>query len=241
MHPFFIRSSIYNLCFFTLTAISCIAMLPTLLLPRSAFLFVVRGFVHANAFMEKYILGLTYEIRGAHNLPKDGAYIVAAKHQSAYETLKLHILFDDPAVVLKKELLKIPLWGRYLAKSDVIAIDRSSPKIAIKSIQEGAKYVASQNRPIVIFPQGTRVATEVSAKEKPYKIGIIRMQEATNLPIIPMALNSGVFQPKGAWCKKSGRIVFEFMPKAFPRKILVFDVWYLAFNVNNFIKKIRII
>ena len=216
MQPYFIRSTIFNICFYILTAISCVVLLPTLFLPRNIFLGVVTGFCRSTAFLEKYILGLTYEIRGQEHLPISGSYIVAAKHQSAYETLKLHLLFHDPAVVLKKELLKIPLWGKYLAKSDVIAIDRSSPKAAIKSIQDGAKHIAAQGRPIVIFPQGTRVATHISAKDKPYKIGIIRMQDATALPIIPMALNTGVFYPRQKWCKKPGRVIFEFMPPIMP-------------------------
>ncbi len=212
MHRFFIRSTVFNISFYILTGISCVVLLPTLFLPRRVFLGVVMGFCYTTAFLEKYILGLTYEVRGKENLPNNGAYIIAAKHQSAYETLKLHILFNDPAIVLKKELFKIPLWGWYLKKSDVIAIDRSSPKSAIKSIQDGAKHVAEQNRPIVIFPQGTRVTTETTAKEKPYKIGISRIEQATKLPIIPMALNTGLFQPRQKWCKNPGKVIFEFMP-----------------------------
>lgn len=218
MPAYFIRSTIFNLCFYVLTGIACILLLPTLILPRKIYLAVVYGFVRTTAFLEKYILGLTYEIRGKEHLPRDGAYIIAAKHQSAYETFKLHILFKDPAIVLKKELLKIPLWGEYLRKSDVIAIDRSSPKVAIKSIQDGAKRVAAQNRPILIFPQGTRVPADTTAQEKPYKIGIIRIQEATNLPIIPMALNTGYFYPKHKWCKKPGKVVFEFLKPIPPGK-----------------------
>lgn len=216
MEPYLIRSTIFNLCFYVLTAVSCVLLLPTLFLPRRFFMAVVHGFVHTTAFLEKYIIGLTYEIRGLEHLPKEGAYIVAAKHQSAYETLKLHILFKDPAVVLKKELLKIPLWGKYLAKSDVIAIDRSTPSEAIESLKAGARRMAELNRQMIIFPQGTRVPVHVSAQEKPYKIGIVRMQEATGLPIIPMALNSGFFYPKHAWCKKPGRVIFEFLPPVMP-------------------------
>lgn len=212
MPKFFIRSTLFNLCFYVITGISCILLLPTLILPRSVYMIVVYFFAGTTALLEKYILGLSYEIRGLENLPKSGSFLVASKHQSAYETFKLHILFNDPAVVLKQELLKIPFWGQYLAKSDVIAIDRSTPKVAIKSIQEGARRVAKQGRPIIIFPQGTRVKPETTSKEKPYKIGIIRMQEATGLPIIPMALNTGVFYPKNSWCKKPGRVVFEFLP-----------------------------
>lgn len=176
---------------------------------------VVHTFVFINHFLERSILGLDFEVRGHENLP-EGACIIAAKHQSAYETTKLHILLEDPAIILKKELLKIPLWGLYLAKSDVIAIDRSSPKAAIESIQKGALRMKEQGRQIVIFPQGTRVATHVTAKDRPYKIGVVRVQEATNLPIIPLAMNSGVFWPRNSWFKKPGKIVFEFLPPVQP-------------------------
>jgi len=183
-----------------------------LLLPRKTMMCAVYLFTYTTTFLEKYILGLTYEIRGAEHLPKEPPYIVAAKHQSAYETFKLHILFDNPATILKKELLKIPLWGMYLKKSDVIAIDRSTPRTAIKSMHDGAKRVAAQNRPIIVFPQGTRVPPGVGTDKKPYKTGLTRIQKATGLPIIPMATNTGVFYPKGTWCKKPGRVVFEFLP-----------------------------
>lgn len=218
MPPFFIRSTVFNILFYALTGLACILLLPTLFLPRKAYLFVVHGFVHSADFLAKYILGLDYEVRGRENIPESGAYIVAAKHQSAYETLKLHILFDDPAVVLKKELLSIPLWGKYLAKSDVIAIDRSSPKMAIRSIQDGAKEMAARGRPMIIFPQGTRVAPEQTATDKPYKIGIVRMQEAAKVPIIPLALNTGIFWPRNSWVKKPGKVIFEFLPAVKPAK-----------------------
>lgn len=212
MPPYVIRSTIYNLCFYGLTAIACVLCLPTLVLPRRAFMTVVHGFVFTNHILEKYILGLDFQVRGREHLPLSGSYIVASKHQSAYETTKLHILFDDPAIILKKELLKIPLWGWYLGKSDVIAIDRSTPKSAIESIQEGARKMQTQGRPIIIFPQGTRVSTTTTAKDRPYKIGVVRLQEATGLPIIPLAMNTGTFWPRNAWIKKPGTVVFEFLP-----------------------------
>ncbi len=211
-----LRSVLFDILFYTVTGISCVILLPTLLLPRRVFLAVVKYFVHTTAFLEKHILGLTFEIRGVENLPDHGPWLIAAKHQSAYETTKLHILFDDPAIVLKKQLLRIPLWGWYLAKSDVIAIDRSSPKAAIESIQDGAKRMAAQKRPIIIFPQGTRVLVDTTTEQRPYKIGIIRIQEATGLPIIPLALNTGVFWPRNSFLKKPGRVVFEFLPPIMP-------------------------
>lgn len=215
MPAFFIRSTLYNLCFYSLTAAACVLCLPTLLMPRKVFMTVVHAFVFTNHILERYVLGLDFEVRGREHLPR-GPCIVAAKHQSAYETTKLHILFDDPAIILKRELLKIPLWGSYLAKSDVIAIDRSTPKSAIESIQSGARRMMAQGRPIVIFPQGTRVAAHVTAKDRPYKIGVVRIQEATGLPIVPLAMNTGIFWPRNSWTKKPGCIVFEFLPPVQP-------------------------
>jgi len=173
---------------------------------------VVHGWLWLVYKMEQYILGLTFEVRGIENLPADGSYIVAAKHQSTYETLKLHILFDDPAIIMKKELLKIPLWGKYLARIKPIAIDRSDKDSAMKSIENGALEVKEQGRPIIIFPQGTRVSTQTTTQQKPYRFGVARMQEATKLPIIPMALNTGYFSPKGKWNKRPGMVIFEFLP-----------------------------
>ncbi len=211
-----VRSTVFNLLFYMLTAVACVLCLPTLVLPRKYFMGVVHFFVHKVLFLEKYVLGLRYEVRGLKHLPKEGSYIVAAKHQSAYETLKLHILFKDPSVILKKQLLSIPLWGMYLKKSDPIAIDRSSPDAAIESIQDGARRMKELGRPIVIFPQGTRVRVDQSSKDKPYKVGVARIQEATNLPIIPMALNAGLFWPKNSWFKAPGVVIFEFLPPIEP-------------------------
>lgn len=207
-----LRSTLFNLLMYGLTAVMCILCLPGLLLPPRKRMMIVRLFVGTVYVLERFVLGLRYEVRGWENVPADGAYIVAAKHQSAYETMKLHILWDNPSIVLKQELLRIPLWGRYLAMIGPIAIDRASGKESITQIIEGAQRIKKEGRPMVIFPQGTRVGVDVTASEKPYRIGVARMQEATELPIIPLALNTGVFWPKHKWCKKSGTVIFKFMP-----------------------------
>lgn len=173
---------------------------------------LIHWYLRRVEWLERNIMGITCEIRGKDNLPSSGSYIVAAKHQSPYETLKLHFLFEDPAIVLKKELLAIPLWGKFLSKIDPIAIDRSAGKEAMTQIIEGAKRIQAQGRVIVIFPQGTRVYPEQTPKEKPYKMGAARIQEATGLPVVPMALNSGFFWPRSGWLKRPGKIVFEFLP-----------------------------
>lgn len=219
----FLRSTLFNILFYGTTALACVLCLPGLLLPKKQAMWIVKGFVRAVYFFEKHVIGLDYEVRGAEHLPADGSFIVAAKHQSPYETMKLNILFDDPAIVLKRELLWIPLWGWFLAKIDPIAIDRSRFKKSLRQITDGALHVKAQGRPIVIFPQGTRVLLTQTTKGKPYKTGIARAAEATGLPVIPLALNSGVFWPRKSWIKKPGKVVFEFLP-AVPLGLGVYEI-----------------
>ncbi|MCB1557198.1 MAG: 1-acyl-sn-glycerol-3-phosphate acyltransferase [Alphaproteobacteria bacterium] len=207
-----LRASLFNILFYGLTAVMCVLCLPGLFLPRRQALVIVRLFVRTVYLLEKIILGLDYEVRGRENIPSTGAFIVAAKHYAPYETFKLHLLFDDPAVVLKQELLRIPLWGRFLAKIDPIAIDRQNPKKAVGQIISGAQRVREQGRPLVIFPQGTRVRLEETPQDKPYRSGVARAQKAADLPIVPLALNTGAFWPRRGWIKKPGRVVFEFLP-----------------------------
>lgn len=211
-----VRSSLFNLMFYGATALLCLACLPALLLPKEKIMGIVHIFTRTVYLLEKHILNLDYELRGTEHFPAHGPYLLAAKHYSPYETFKLHLLFDDPAIILKKELLKIPLWGPFLAKTEPIAIDRSAGKAAMEQIVTGSLAVKEQGRPIIIFPQGTRVWPDQTPKDKPYRTGIARMQEATQLPIIPLAMNTGAFWPRHSWIKQPGTVVFEFLPPIAP-------------------------
>lgn len=221
-----LRSIFFNIAFFGLTAMMALCMLPTVFMPRDKAMKIVSLWVKTVYLLERFFLNLDYEVRGRENLPQSGSFLVAAKHQSAYETMKLHILFEDPAIVLKRELLAIPVWGLFLKKIDPIAIDRSNREHAMKSLIAGALHVRDQGRPIVIFPQGTRVAPDATPDKKPYRAGIAKMAEAANLPIIPMALNTGLFWPRNSWFKRPGKIVFEFLP-ALPQGLPVTETMAL--------------
>jgi len=214
----FIRSTLFNFAFYGITGIACILCLPALLLPYSRFKQLMMAFINSVYFLEKHILNLDYEVRGLEYLPNDKTVIIAAKHQSPYETLKLHKLCDFPAVIMKKELLDIPLWGWFLSRSGPIAIDRTKKREATNQIIEGALRVKEQGRPIIIFPQGTRVHPWETPEDKPYKSGVTRMYEKTDLAIVPLALNSGLYWPRRSWVKKPGKVIFEFLPPIEPGK-----------------------
>ena len=210
----FIRSLIFNILFFGWTSVLAIISMPTVFIGKKAVFIILKLWLKSVYMFEKYILGLTYTVKGIENLP-NGAYIVAAKHQSAWETMKLHLIFGDPAVVLKKSLDDLPFWGRYSKVMGMIPVDRSKGGEAIKGMMEHAHRVSDKGRPIIIFPQGTRVA--IGEKRK-YKIGVIRMYEELNVPLVPVALNSGVFWPRNSFTKKSGNITVEILPPITPGK-----------------------
>lgn len=208
-----IRSIFYNILFYgILTPGICILMMPALLFPRGATLWVATFYQRANYILEKYIMNLDYEVRGAHYIPEGGQFIAAIKHQSAYETMKLLFLFKDPTIILKRELLSIPIFGWFLKKLEVIDIDRSNREESMKSLLTGAQKMKENHRPIIIFPQGTRVKVDVPASEKPYKGGIIKLYNATDMPIVPVAVNTGVYWPRNSFWKKSGKVIIEVLP-----------------------------
>ena len=209
----FVRSLAFNIAFYGWTALMCVVLLWALVLPRRPMMAVVRWYLGTVAFLERVLMGLRYEVRGAQYLPPGGAFLVAAKHQSAWETMNLHLLVPDAAVVLKAELLKIPLWGLFARKCGMIPVDRGARGRAVNSLLEGARKVVAEERPIVIFPQGTRTAPGAYHN---YRIGVGVLYEQLRLPIIPMALNSGVFWARRAFFKRPGTVVVEFLPAIQP-------------------------
>ncbi|MEM7618028.1 MAG: lysophospholipid acyltransferase family protein [Pseudomonadota bacterium] len=208
----FIRAMLFNIFFYGFTIVACLILWPVVFMSRNAILKTSLFFVNGVEWIERNILGLTFEIRGKENIPEYDTYIVAAKHQSAYETMKLHHLFDDPTIVCKRELLNIPIFGMFLKKIGVIPINRGNKDEAIAAIIEGAQQMREKKRPIVIFPQGTRVNVNTTTKDKPYKGGIVKMYKNTDLPILPLALNSGMFWGRNSFIKKPGKVIFEFLP-----------------------------
>ena len=207
-----LRSVLFNILFFAGSLFWSIALLWALVLPKKKCAQVVSDIYGGYmTFIEKHVMGLTLKIRGMENIPKHGPYIIAAKHQSAFETLKLPYMrkLGYPAIILKKGLTWIPLWGWYPARMGQIAVDRGAGAGAMNSLVKGCQETLSSGRSVIIFPQGTRTAV---GTQKPYKAGLAKIYRDTQAPIVPMALNSGVFWGKNAFFKKSGIITFEFLP-----------------------------
>jgi 1-acyl-sn-glycerol-3-phosphate acyltransferase len=203
-----LRSLFFNVTLLGVTLVMCFLLIWTLVLPRNWMLWAVHIWLLQITWIERYVGGIRYRIVGRDNVPA-GACIIAAKHQSAWETFKLHLLFGDPAVVLKKELLNIPIWGWYLRRSGVIPIDRKARGQAISGMMEAAHKAVAAGRKIVIFPQGTRTKP---GEDRPYKNGIVALYQELNVPVVPMALNSGLLWPKDSFIKKPGLITIEFLP-----------------------------
>jgi 1-acyl-sn-glycerol-3-phosphate acyltransferase len=207
-----LRSAAFSLLFPLWTGLCCIVLAFGTLLPRKGALSMAIAWVRSVAWIERHVLGLDYRVIGQENLPRHGAFIVAAKHQSTFETMKLHIILNDPAIVLKKELLRIPIWGRYLKQTGMIPIDRGAGRRAVGEMLVASQKAKTEGRPIVIFPQGTRVP---AGETRSYKPGVIALYQQLELPILPLALNSGLFWPRQGM-KHGGTVTFSFLPPIEP-------------------------
>lgn len=215
----FLKSLVFNIAFFTYCILASLFFVWVFVLPRKQAWAALRYYFLGVAWVERVFLGLDFHVTGLENLPPEGTpYILAVKHYSAYETLKVPVIFKDIAIILKRELTYIPFWGWYTIKGGMIPVDRGAGGKAIASLLKGGKRVAAEGRPILIFPQGTRVSATDTTKEKPYKIGIVKIAHALNLPIVPVAINSAAFWPKHSFMKRGGIVDFKIMP-ALPRDL----------------------
>jgi 1-acyl-sn-glycerol-3-phosphate acyltransferase len=206
----YLRSWIFNILFYGVTAGLAILVVPTLLLPAAAIRAVARlwGWLTVKLL---HIVGASHRVSGDPHLGDQVIY--AAKHQSAWETIVLSLLLHTPMVVLKRELLKLPLLGMYFQKSGCVAVDRSAGMRALRKLRDDAVAARDSGRSLLIFPQGTRVAPGMDHK---YEIGVFALYEATGLPVVPIALNSGRVWGRNSWLKRPGRIEVEFLPAIAP-------------------------
>lgn len=206
-----LRSILFNAYYVFGSLLCSVLLLWALFLPEKKCAQAVGDLYGAFiGFGARRIMGLRLVIEGMEHLPP-GPCIIAAKHQSAYETLTLPFMrrFGYPAIVLKKELTKIPLWGLYPKRMGLIAIDRGQGMAAMRAMIDGCKKALASGRPVVIFPQGTRVAPGAKA---PYKAGLAKLYKELDVPVVPLALNTGLFWGRNAFFKKPGTITYKILP-----------------------------
>ena len=203
-----IRSLAFNITFFAWAFISAILFIPLFAISTSTAQMVGKPWAQGSLFLARIFCGIKYEIRGKENILATPV-IYASKHQSACDTLIFLTLFPRVAYVLKKELLRLPFWGWYLWRMKMIAIDRSAGASSIKQLIRDGKTALGEGRSIVIFPEGTRTKPNAAPD---YQAGITAMYSSLAVPVVPVALNSGVYWGKNAFFKKSGTIIIEFLP-----------------------------
>jgi 1-acyl-sn-glycerol-3-phosphate acyltransferase len=203
-----LRALLFNLFLWTWTTVFSLAVLPAFpFLSPAAMRGVARGWERGIAAALRLLVGLTYEVRGREHLPS-GPAIIASKHQSAWETLMFHVLVPELAVGLKEELTRVPVFGWYLMRAGNIRIDRGAAARAIRSLVEGARRATAQGLSVLIFPEGTRRAPDAPPDYKP---GVVALYKDLSLPVVPVALNSGLFWRRRGFLKHPGHIVVEFL------------------------------
>lgn len=208
----FIRSLLFNLLFYLNTTALVIGGLPTLLLPRHAVFGLARTWARTSLWLLRVICGTQVEFRGTEHIPA-APFIIAPKHQSIWETFALTLLFDDFSYILKRELTYIPLFGWYLWKADQIAINRSKGGAALAQAALRAQDIFAQGRRLFIFPEGTRRPAGAPPK---YKFGVAHLYEASGVPCLPIALNSGLFWARRSWIRRPGTIVVQVLEPIAP-------------------------
>jgi len=203
-----IRSWCFNVAFYGVTALFLLLGSPLLLAPRSWAMAGLKAHAHATLWLMRWIVGTKMEVRGRENLPQ-GAYLVAAKHQSAWDTIALILLFPDPALVMKAELLRIPLYGWFCRKFGMIPIQRETGPSALRAMLADAKDRVAAGRQVFVFPEGTRR----KPRDPPdYKPGVLLLYDALKVPCVPIALNSGLFWPRDTSMRHPGTIIVDIQP-----------------------------
>ena len=189
-----IRNFLFSILFFTGIIFISIIFLPSFFLPKQVVLMGGKLMGHWASFCLRFVLSVKISIKGKENIINNEKFFIAASHQSMFETFYLQTIFNSPVFILKKELLLIPIFGWYLKKIGSISIKRNKvSKENINFFEDISKIIANTNRPIIIFPQGTRVLPH---EQPPFKKGASRIYEELKIKCQPVAINSGYVWPK---------------------------------------------
>jgi 1-acyl-sn-glycerol-3-phosphate acyltransferase len=207
-----LRSLAFNAGWYLGSVLLALAGAPLLLAPRRWVVAWAQLWIVFILWWLRVTCRLTHRVTGLENLPA-GPVIIACKHQSTWETMAFTLLFPDIAIVLKRELIFIPIVGWAMARAGNIAVARGDGASALRGLVKQAKAALADGRSIVIFPEGTRVAP---GDQKPYQVGTAALYRQLKVPVVPMALNSGLFWGRRKWIKRPGTITLEVLPPIAP-------------------------
>ncbi len=205
-----LKNILFSTIFFSGIILISIIFLPTLLLPQKLVLFGGKLMGHWTSFCLKIILSVEIKIYGKENILVDKKFFIAASHQSMFETFYLQTIFNSPVFILKKELLVIPIFGWYLRKIGSISIKRNKvTKDNLGFFDDIKKIINRTQRPLIMFPQGTRVKPE---ERPPFKKGAARIYEELKISCQPVAINSGYVWPKKGPKTSNKQIIISILP-----------------------------
>ena len=199
-----IRNFLFSFSFFSGIIFISIIFLPSLLLPQKITLFGGKLMGYWSQYCLKIILSTKIVIKGKDNMINNEKFFIASSHQSMFETFFLQTIFNSPVFILKNELMRIPVFGWYLKKIGSISISRDKiTKDNLNFFEHVSETIQNSKRPIVIFPQATRVLPE---DRPPFKKGASRIYEKLNILCQPVAINSGHVWPKKG-IKKANKVI----------------------------------
>ena len=210
-----LRSLLYAAIFYPGSVLYVLAGLAALPFGRGALRRVADAWAGFNRACVRRILGISTRIEGEVPL---GPVLVAAKHQSMFETMELTVILDTPATVMKRELARIPVWGPLTRVYGILEVDREGGAAALRKLLRSAAEAVAEGRPIVIFPEGTRVAP---GETPPLEPGFAGLYRALGLPVVPVALDSGKVWPRRRFVKRPGIVTMRFgdpIPPGLPRR-----------------------
>ena len=189
-----IRNIIFSIFFFLGIILISLIFFPSFFLPQSIVIFGGKIMGYWTSFCLKFFLSTKIIIKGRENIISNEKFFIASSHQSMFETFYLQTIFNAPVFILKNELLSIPIFGWYLKKIGSIAIKRNKvTKDNLGFLEDIIELINSSKRPLIIFPQGTRVLPHERPK---FKKGSVRIYQKLDIPCLPIAINSGNVWPK---------------------------------------------
>ena len=204
-----LRSALFNAAIFTLTPATIVFGIPFLLAPPDWLRAYVRGWARLVLWLLRVLCGVRWQVTGAEHLPRDGAALIAAQHQSAFDTVVWHALLPRAAYVMKIELLRIPVWGALARRVGSVGVDRAAGASALRDLLRDGRAAAGRGQQIVIFPEGTR--TEFGER-RPWQPGVAALAAGTGLPLIPVATDAGRHWPRRSFRKRPGMITVAVLP-----------------------------